>query len=167
MDQNGPFWSREYQNPVRNKVILTKMVALTILDHFGPVHFPTVLRRLLRNLQFRGAISTGYFFLGIFSSGSFAPVSPACLYTKHSQESRKNLETAAEIPADKPWTERLANGAFEASAKTGLKKAHTKISACASLCCKNMCCASRFCTGGGGAAGSRSKQCPRARKAKR
>ena len=34
------------------------------------------------------------------------------------------------------------------------------------LCCKNMCCASRFCTGGAGAAGSRSKQCPRARKAK-
>ena len=39
-------------------------------------------------------------------------------------------------------------------------------SACAPLCCKNMCCASPFCTGGGGAAGSRSKQCPRARKAK-
>ena len=35
-----PFWPREYQNPVRNKVILTKMVVLTILDHFGPVHFP-------------------------------------------------------------------------------------------------------------------------------
>ena len=37
--------------------------------------------------------------------------------------------------------------------------------ACAPLCCKNMCCASRFCTGGRGAAGSRSKQCPRVRKA--
>ena len=36
MDQNGPFWSIlscEYQNPVRNKVISTKMV---VLDHFGP-----------------------------------------------------------------------------------------------------------------------------------
>ena len=42
MDQNGPFWSREYQNPVRNKAILTKMVKTTILDHIGPVHFPTV-----------------------------------------------------------------------------------------------------------------------------
>ena len=41
-----------------------------------------------------------------------------------------------------------------------------RLSACAPLCCKNMCCASRFCTGGGGAAGSRSKQCPRARAAK-
>ena len=40
-----------------------------------------------------------------------------------------------------------------------------KHSVCAPLCCKNMCCSSRFCTGGGGAAGSRSKQCPRARKA--
>ena len=30
MDRFGPFWSREYQNPVRNKVILTKMVVLTI-----------------------------------------------------------------------------------------------------------------------------------------
>ena len=34
--------------PVRNKAILTKMAVLTILDHFGPVRFPTVLRRLLR-----------------------------------------------------------------------------------------------------------------------
>ena len=49
MDHFGPFWSREYQNPVRNKAILTKMVKTTILDHFGPVHFPTVLRRLLIN----------------------------------------------------------------------------------------------------------------------
>ena len=47
MDHFGPFWSCEYQKPVRNKVILTKMVVATILDHFGPVHFPTVLRRLL------------------------------------------------------------------------------------------------------------------------
>ena len=44
MDHIGPFWSRKYQNPVRNKVILTKMVVLTILDHLGPVHFPTVPR---------------------------------------------------------------------------------------------------------------------------
>ena len=34
-------------------------------------------------------------------------------------------------------------------------------SACAALCFKNMCCASRFCTGGRGAAGSRSKQMPK------
>ena len=40
------------------------------------------------------------------------------------------------------------------------------VSARAPLCCKNMCCASRFCTGGGVAAGSRSKQRPRACKAK-
>ena len=45
-----------------------------------------------------------------------------------------------------------------------LKIYFPRISACAPLCCKNMCCASRFCTGGVGAAGSRSKQCPRARK---
>ena len=47
MDQNGPFWSilvSRMLNPVRNKVILTKMVVWTILDHFGPVHFPTVPR---------------------------------------------------------------------------------------------------------------------------
>ena len=42
---------------------------------------------------------------------------------------------------------------------------HVVFGACP-LCCKNMCCASRFCTGGGVAAGSRSEQCPRARKAK-
>ena len=42
IDHFGPFWSRECQNPVRNKVILTKMVVWTVLDHFGPVHFPTV-----------------------------------------------------------------------------------------------------------------------------
>ena len=46
MDHFGPFWSRECQNPVRNKVILTKMVVGTILDHFGPVLFPTVPRPL-------------------------------------------------------------------------------------------------------------------------
>ena len=34
-------------------------------------------------------------------------------------------------------------------------------SACAPLCCKNLCCGSRFCTGGRGAAGSRSKQLPK------
>ena len=39
MDHFGPFWSCECQNPVRNKVTLTKMVVLTILHHFGPVHF--------------------------------------------------------------------------------------------------------------------------------
>ena len=44
--QNGPFWSRECQNPVRNKLILAKMVVWTILDHFGPVHIPTVRRPL-------------------------------------------------------------------------------------------------------------------------
>ena len=48
MGHLGPSWSRECQDPVRNKVILTKMVVVTILDHFGPVHFPIVLRRLLR-----------------------------------------------------------------------------------------------------------------------
>ena len=40
--QNGPFWSilvSQMLNPVRNKVILTKNGRL---DHFGPVHFPTV-----------------------------------------------------------------------------------------------------------------------------
>ena len=35
---------------------------------------------------------------------------------------------------------------------------HNLHSACAPLCCKNMCCASRFCTGGQGAAGGKSKQ---------
>ena len=40
-DHVGPFWSCECENPVRNKGILA------IVDQFGPVHFPTVLRRLL------------------------------------------------------------------------------------------------------------------------
>ena len=48
IDHFGPFWSCEYQNPVRNKGILTRMVVMTILDRFGPAHFPAVLRRLLR-----------------------------------------------------------------------------------------------------------------------
>ena len=34
MDHFGPFWSRECQNPVRNKVILTKMVVWTILVQY-------------------------------------------------------------------------------------------------------------------------------------
>ena len=50
MHHLGPFWSRECQNPVRNKAILTKMVVWTILDHFGPVRFPTVPRPLPRCL---------------------------------------------------------------------------------------------------------------------
>ena len=37
-------------------------------------------------------------------------------------------------------------------------KHNFKPSACAPLCCNNLCCASRFCTGGRGAAGSRSTQ---------
>ena len=51
--QNGPKWTilvhfglAKALNPVRNKVISTKMVVWTILDHFGPVHFPTVPRPL-------------------------------------------------------------------------------------------------------------------------
>ena len=43
MDQSGPFG---LENPVRNKVILTKMAVWTILDHFGPAFFPTVPRPL-------------------------------------------------------------------------------------------------------------------------
>ena len=43
-DLNGTKWTSLSQNPVRNKVILTKMVILTILGQFGPVHFPTVPR---------------------------------------------------------------------------------------------------------------------------
>ena len=34
-------------NPVRNKGILTKMVVSTILDHYGPVDIPALLRSLL------------------------------------------------------------------------------------------------------------------------
>ena len=55
MDQNGPFWSilvSRMLNPVRNKVILTKMVVWTILDHFGPVRFPTVPRPFPKNAVF-------------------------------------------------------------------------------------------------------------------
>ena len=40
-DQNGPFWSfwsGEGQKPVQNKAISTKMIVLTILGLFGPVH---------------------------------------------------------------------------------------------------------------------------------
>ena len=44
--QNGPFWSNLCPHPVRNKVILTKMVIWTILGQFGPAHFRTVLRPL-------------------------------------------------------------------------------------------------------------------------
>ena len=33
------------------------MVVLTILDHFGPVHFPTVLRRLLTDLKTKVDVS--------------------------------------------------------------------------------------------------------------
>ena len=52
VDLNGPKWSilvSRMLNPVRNKVILTKMVVWTILDHFGPVHFPTVPRSFPSN----------------------------------------------------------------------------------------------------------------------
>ena len=52
MDLVRPKWTilvhlvSRMQNPVRNKVIVTKMVVWTILGHFGSVHFPTVLRPL-------------------------------------------------------------------------------------------------------------------------
>ena len=35
----------------RNKVILTKMVVWTILDHLGPVHFPTVPQPFPTNVK--------------------------------------------------------------------------------------------------------------------
>ena len=46
MGQNGLFWSilvspMLKSSSDRNKGILTKMVVWTILDHSGPVHFPT------------------------------------------------------------------------------------------------------------------------------
>ena len=46
MDQNGPFWSTLVSQMLKSssEVILTKMVVWAILDHFGPVHFPTVPR---------------------------------------------------------------------------------------------------------------------------
>ena len=45
--QNGPKWAiLVHKNAVRNKAISTKMVVWTILDHFGPVHFPTVPQSL-------------------------------------------------------------------------------------------------------------------------
>ena len=47
MDQNGPFWSILVSRMLKSsseEVILTKMVVWTILDHFDPVHFPTVPR---------------------------------------------------------------------------------------------------------------------------
>ena len=57
MDQNrplsakmghlGPFQSRECQNRVRNKLILTNIVVLTMLGHFGPAQLPAVARSLL------------------------------------------------------------------------------------------------------------------------
>ena len=63
MDHFGPCWSCECQNPVRNKVILTKMVVWTILDHFGPAHFPTVPRPFpipgVKNGGQRGEVKRG------------------------------------------------------------------------------------------------------------
>ena len=46
LDHFGRFWSRDagIQFGIRPK--WTKMVVWTILDHFGPVHFPTVPRPL-------------------------------------------------------------------------------------------------------------------------
>ena len=55
MDHFGPFWSRECQNPVRNKLILTKMVVWTIWDRFGPAHLPTVPRPLLIENREKGS----------------------------------------------------------------------------------------------------------------
>ena len=47
MDDFGLKGSCGCQKPVRNKVILTKVVVWTVLDHVAPVHLPTVPRPLL------------------------------------------------------------------------------------------------------------------------
>ena len=53
LGQNGPsrilglFWSHEYENPVWDKVICTKLLVLTIWDHLGPAHVPPVPWSLL------------------------------------------------------------------------------------------------------------------------
>ena len=57
MDHFGLFLVSQLLNPARNKAVLTKMVAWTILVHFGPAHFPTVPRPLPRSaLPQNGAI---------------------------------------------------------------------------------------------------------------
>ena len=56
MDQNGPFWSILFSRmgkSVWNKVILTKLVILTILDHLGPVRLPPVPQPLLNRSHLR------------------------------------------------------------------------------------------------------------------
>ena len=61
MDQDGPFWSILVSRMLKSssdQAILTKMVAWTILDHFGPVHFPTVLRSLPKNCLKRPQLVT-------------------------------------------------------------------------------------------------------------
>ena len=69
-DLNGPKWTSSGQNgpkctilvhfglanaeiPFRKKVILTKMVKIAILDHFGPAQLPAVPRPLLSLLANR------------------------------------------------------------------------------------------------------------------
>ena len=47
IDQNRPFWSILFSRMPKygsEKGHLTKMVVWNILDHIGPVHFPTVPR---------------------------------------------------------------------------------------------------------------------------
>ena len=73
MDHFDPFWSREYQNLVRNKVILTKMVALTILDHFGPVHFSTVPRP-----RPNSGVSKGVFLRGVENLNNWGGARTGC-----------------------------------------------------------------------------------------
>ena len=54
MDDFGPSWSRDCQNPGWNKVILTKMAVWAILGHFGTeVHFLTVPRPLPKFLAIK------------------------------------------------------------------------------------------------------------------
>ena len=58
-------------------------------------------------------------------------------------------------PLNGPFLE----GPFSAMARVPLLEMFRRVR---SLCCRNMCCVSRFCTGGRGAAGSRSRQMSKA-----
>ena len=108
--------------------------------NFGPANCRKIAGEFLSEFWWRILIAnfSALFFQGFRSPKKFTP-------KIHFRNCRHSY------PSSLSWTQNLFTAIL-------CLRGRPKYSACAPLCHKNMCCASRFCTGGGGAAGSKSER---------
>ena len=173
MDHFGPLWSRECQDPVRNKggSFLPKWSFGPFWSvDFGPVHFPTLPRPLPRNLevfQSLGALrenpeKTRKIVIFDSFSGFLAPgasrTPPQIFFRSFlgrglfDPRRRPTSQPCMWFQKDSPVEGMQASIPFKKNKLPFMilnpPRTNCRNSVCDPLCCKNMCCASRFWTGG-------------------